>query len=394
MDNMTYIDCIRDNRINADSYSLNMTIGEYYDLVKDCLNDNEYQRKRVRNSSSIYNLLKQDIIKGCVMPPLVLALCRTLAPGEDIEVALRQAKGDLKILDGLQRSYTIKEIVNECHGSLFGDVNPLERRIRVEVYVGINKLGILYRMLTLNAGQTQMTTRHQIEIIYSEYRNQCDVPGVTLFAETDGHTPNEIGEYKFRDVIEGFTSFLQRDYLTLDKKDILENVRDLERISRVATSNTLFYDFVDTYHHLVNKLNELFDKVYDPVLLVETANLSAAPFATSIISLFNKSQALTGYGCAIAEIMDMQYIKDIKDIHEYIENISTQNFDYVFVEMMGNLDYLRRNAKKIGNDQRKYFYSFFSSFFNNTKNSFLNFEASAKQAFEDAKRDHNGYSLF
>ena len=165
----------------------------------------------------------------------------------------------------------------------------------------------------------------------------------------------------------------------------MENVRDLERISRVATSNTLFYDFVDTYHHLVNKLNVLFNKVYDPVLLVETANLSAAPFATSMISLFNKSQALTGYGCAIAEIMDMQYIKDIKDIHEYIENISTQNFDCVFVEMMGNLDYLRRNAKKIGNDQRKYFYSFFSSFFNINKNSFLNFELSAKQAFEDAK---------
>lgn len=70
-----YMDCIHDYRINADNYSLNMTISEYYELVKDCLNDNEYQRKRVRNSSSIYNLLKQDIIKGCVMPPIVLALC-------------------------------------------------------------------------------------------------------------------------------------------------------------------------------------------------------------------------------------------------------------------------------------------------------------------------------
>lgn len=55
------MDCIHDYRINADNYSLNMTISEYYELVKDCLNDNEYQRKRVRNSSSIYNLLKQDI---------------------------------------------------------------------------------------------------------------------------------------------------------------------------------------------------------------------------------------------------------------------------------------------------------------------------------------------
>lgn len=79
-----YMDCIHDYRINADNYSLNMTISEYYELVKDCLNDNEYQRKRVRNSSSIYNLLKQDIIKGCVMPPIVLALCKPLSCEKDI----------------------------------------------------------------------------------------------------------------------------------------------------------------------------------------------------------------------------------------------------------------------------------------------------------------------
>lgn len=180
-----YMDCIHDYRINADNYSLNMTISEYYELVKDCLNDNEYQRKRVRNSSSIYNLLKQDIIKGCVMPPIVLALCKPLSCEKDIMKAMHNARGNLKILDGLQRSYTIKEIVNEYRDSLFGDSHPLNNKIRVEVYVGINKLGILYRMLTLNAGQTQMTTRHQIEIIYSEYRNQCNVPGVTLLAEAD-----------------------------------------------------------------------------------------------------------------------------------------------------------------------------------------------------------------
>ena len=356
-----YMDCIHDYRINADNYSLNMTISEYYELVKDCLNDNEYQRKRVRNSSSIYNLLKQDIIKGCVMPPIVLALCKPLSCEKDIMKAMHNARGNLKILDGLQRSYTIKEIVNEYRDSLFGDSHPLNNKIRVEVYVGINKLGILYRMLTLNAGQTQMTTRHQIEIIYSEYRNQCNVPGVTLLAEADGRTPHEIGEYKFRDVIEGFTSFLQKDYLTLDKKDILENVRDLERISRIATSGTLFDDFISTYHHLVCKFNQQFDRVYDSKYLEDIANLSGSPFATSIVSLFNKSQALTGYGCALAEIMDNQIINDIKNIYEYIDKISLNNFDSVFVNMMNDMDYLRRNAKKIGNDQRKYFYFFFLS---------------------------------
>ena len=78
-------------------------------------------------------------------------------------------------------------------------------------------------------------------------------------------------------------------------------------------------------------------------------------------------------------------INDIKNIYEYIDKISLNNFDSVFVNMMNDMDYLRRNAKKIGNDQRKYFYIFFLSLFSKDKYSFLNFELAAKQAFEETK---------
>lgn len=36
----------------------------------------------------------------------------------------------------------------------------------VEIYFKINRFGNLYRMLTLNTGQTPMSLRHQIEILY------------------------------------------------------------------------------------------------------------------------------------------------------------------------------------------------------------------------------------
>lgn len=371
-----------------------MTIEEFYNLVKDCLDDNEYQRKRVRNSGSIYNLLKHDIIEGCVMPPIVLALSRPVNQVGNLWQSLNDYKSEIKILDGLQRSYTIKEIVSETENSLFGSKDHLQNLIRVELYSGINKLGILYRMLTLNAGQTQMTTRHQIEIIYSEYKKNCDIPGVSLFTETDGYVPKYLGEYKFRDVIEGFTSFVQKDYLTLDRKEILDNVRDLERISRVATSQTLFYDFMDTYHHFVYKMNCLYGRTFNNDELENTARISGTPFANSIVSLFNKSQSLTGYGCAIAEIMDKNLLSDLKDLHNYIENIWLYDFDHVFIDLMIKLDYIRRNAKKIGNDQRKFFFNFFVSFFTNGDDSFLNFEKSVNQAFVEIKRSSNENSLF
>lgn len=89
-------------------------------------------------------------------------------------------------------------------------------KIRAEIYIGINKLGILYRMLTLNTGQTQMSTRHQIEIIYSDYVD-TDIEGIRLLREVDDQSPRRQGEYKFQDVIEGFTSFIQRDYLTMER---------------------------------------------------------------------------------------------------------------------------------------------------------------------------------
>ena len=47
---MNTMDSIYDKRIKATDYMVVFTIGEYYNLVKNSLNDNEYQRKRVRNS--------------------------------------------------------------------------------------------------------------------------------------------------------------------------------------------------------------------------------------------------------------------------------------------------------------------------------------------------------
>lgn len=176
--------------------------------------------------------------------------------------------GNLKILDGLQCTYTIRDIVNDYYSRKlnigYGTENPLQHKMRIELYVGINKLGILYRMLTLNAGQTRMTTRHQIEIIYSEYRNTPTVRGGgNMLTELDDESPKNLDDYKFRDIVEGFTSFLQKDYRTLDKKEILDNISDLERLAGVVKDKELFYDFVDTYHHLVYRLHNSMPFEYD-----------------------------------------------------------------------------------------------------------------------------------
>lgn len=370
---------IYDKRVNAIDYMIELPIIEYYNLVKDCLNDNEYQRKRVKNSGSIYSLLKKDLIAGCIMPPIVLAYCDSMPDGGLIE-HLKKNHQKLKILDGLQRSYTIKELVEEVGGDA-GKVDALNNPIRVEVYVGLNKIGLLYRMLTLNTGQTPMSVRHQIEIIYSDYKASCRVNGVSLLSETDGATPFRLGEYKFRDVVDGFTSYLQKDFLTLDRMDILDNVKNLERVATVDNNIDLFDAYLSTYHHFAS----LVDRVY-PGRFPEQGDLLSAPYASSAIQLFNKSQSMTGFGNAMATLCDLGAIKSIEDIDGLIEQIVFTNIEEDILAMLKHLDNVRMYAKKIGNDQRLYFYQFFKTLFDNKSEAYLRYADAAKVAYHAYER--------
>lgn len=383
------MNCIHDNRIDADNYMFQMTIGEYYDLVKGSLNDNEYQRKRVRNASSIYNLLKQDLKQGCVMPPIVLAYTDIVKDPEDVLEEIKRNNQKLKILDGLQRSYTIKEIVDENNKpDLFDSTeqDPLKNKIRVEVYTGIKKLGILYRMLTLNTGQTQMTTRHQIEIIYSDYKNHCEVEGVKLLSEVDSDSPSELGEYRFKDVVDGFTSYLQKNYLTLDRMDILDNVKNLERLAEEKMSINLFNDYLDCYHGFVKTMNWLAPLDLSESQLKEELSLKAAPYATSYVKLFNKSQSMTGFGNAVAVLKDLHVVGGFNEIKGMLDNINGQTAENGFYSLIERLDKVRGLAKKIGNDQRLYFHHFFKKLFDKNEYSYLDVYEASKSAFDEYVR--------
>jgi hypothetical protein len=96
--------------------------------------------------------------------------------------------------------------------------------------------------------------------------------------------------------------------------------------------------------------------------------------------MFNKSQSLTGYGCALASLMDLSSIKSFNDIEGYIKEIDISSVHDGLILMIQDLDYVANKAKKIGNDQRLYFKDFFKGLFDNQSESFGNIERSAKYA--------------
>ena len=347
---------IEDTRIECRNYMIEMTIQEYFNLAKNILQNNEYQRRRVKSSSTVYSLLKEDLKRGCIMPPIVLALPDKISDSDNIKDKINELKDKLIILDGLQRSYTIRDLIKETDDTPNNEI--LNTPLRVELYTGINRFGILYRMLTYNTGQTQMSTRHQIEIIYSDYIGQ-ERNDINFIKEIDDTTPRKLGDYKFRDVVDGFTSYLERDYLSLERIDILNSIKTLYELTKEDSNTEIFDVFIDCYHNLVKSLDSQSEswKPNKDDLAVERL------FGSSVISIFNKSQSLTGFGAAIGKLIDQNVYTNISSINDKVKSIEFEENNSGLDLLISKMDIVRNNAKKIGNDQRLFFYHFFTEFY-------------------------------
>lgn len=239
-------------------------------------------------------------------------------------------------------------------------------------------------MLTLNTGQTPMSSRHQIEIIYSDLI-QGGVDGIKLIKEVDEDTPNNEGEYKFRDVIEGFTSYLDRDYLTIDRVDILDNIKSLEKLAVENQGSDLFIEFLTAYDSFVKKINSVGSSwEFNEEKLGK--KLSGQPFAKTSLKIFNKSQVMTGFGSALGKLLDFKAIQKTSEIVELIKQLPNDNIDEVLNTLIIKLDNIRVESKKIGNDQRMFFHFFFRELFDSKSDGYLNLANSINGAFSQYER--------
>ena len=160
---------IHDYRINSRNLYVETTFEEYLSFADKIIKNNELQRKRVKTSKSVYSLLKDDLKKGCVMPPLVLAVTRRNVvdadkiSAEELLKYIKENTKDVLILDGMQRTYTLLDARSEMEKEDEKNIHRfLNYSLRLEIYVEINRFCVLYRMLTLNTGQTPMSLRHQL----------------------------------------------------------------------------------------------------------------------------------------------------------------------------------------------------------------------------------------
>jgi len=390
---MTVTSIIEDNRINSTNILVEFSVQEYLEIANKILHSNPLQRKRVKSSSTVYSLLRDDLKAGCVIPPIVLAITNAtfdadlkvdpLQNSARFQDFLKAHLAHVIILDGLQRTYNIIDANNELEST--GDRVQLElfhlRRIRCEFYIAINKIGVLYRMLTLNTGQTPMSLRHQIEILYSDYLEHS-INGILLLKETDEKAARHPGEYSFKEIIDGFTSYLTRDYLTLDRSDILGNIKSLEKLSKETDPN-VFKDFLYAYHQFQEKIQELAGNWDLGQEWSEENQLTGDPYGRNAKAIFDKPQSVTAFGAAIGFLIDRELVRGFVVIRDKISQISFKSdVSSVLTNLLFKLDDIRKNAPKIGNAQRAYFFYFFRELFNPEGDSYLYVDEAVENAFK------------
>lgn len=205
------------------------------------------EMQRELQGYKFYERLAKDIIKGCVMPPLTIAIIDSDPPKKlNPKMAEDYVTKNIHaffILDGMQRLNTIRRVSYE-HKETF----PLDRPIFVNVLICKSMDLLLYRMITLNNGQKPMTARHQIEVIAG---NVYDFDSTALAIQTEKRMPGlkrRHGAFKKADLIKAYLAFLTNSVNIDNEKIIQEKMDELiaKKImeSDISDTNVQFDDIV------------------------------------------------------------------------------------------------------------------------------------------------------
>lgn len=383
---MKILSQIEDKRINSRNVYIECTYGEYLSFATQITKNNELQRKRVKSSKTVYSLLKEDLKAGCIIPPIVLAIdsidINSESENKNLLNKIMQSKDKLVILDGLQRTFTMIDANDEL--KRLGNIDELnlflDSKFRLEIYVGINKFGILYRMLTLNTGQTPMSMRHQVEMLYRDLLN-TKIDGIKIIPDTDGYANYDNNEFSFKNILDGFNAYITKNEIPFDRLDILENIKTLENMSKERVSDDLFREFIISYIVVFRKLLEITPNNESECSEVLEENISH-PFAKTVAKAFSTSQALSGYGAAIGKMREYKLLNSFDEIKSIIDKLENSDGQEWFLMMLQCLDRIKDNSKKIGNAQRMFFQYFFRELLNKDSDSYLKLVLSVENGYK------------
>jgi hypothetical protein len=322
----------KDNVIQSTNLSVIADYSFALEYLVPLIDRLDFQRNPMRKS--FYKRLEQDIINGCIMPSLTIAINKEFPSNSNDsfnigETDLHNLLENAFVLDGIQRLSTLK---NASSNDLFDASRP----IFFNIIFCSSMDRLLYRMVTLNNGQKPMTARHQIEILASNMYNFDDLavkPVAEKKAQNKGHIE---GAFMSKEnLIKGYLAFVS-SAINIDNQKIIESKLDELITDQIMDSNITQRNI--QYTDIISYINNLYSD-------------------DSLRVWFNLPNNLIGFSAAMAEN------------YTAIKDLSTEEFKVSVGLIEDAFKGIETSKIKIGMARRKIVKHFFENY---TKTSTMN----------------------
>ncbi|WAC23962.1 hypothetical protein [Blastomonas sp. SL216] len=176
----------RDLRSDTPVVYCQMDIPQYLSIVGEDFGNFTIQRRR--ESHKAYRRLSLDIRNGALLPSITLAVkpefVEEIIPLINDSRATAEAlskPGRVDILDGLQRTYIMHDLLHSRH--IFSE----DQKILVEFWLESDIKKLIYRIIVLNAGQKPMSIRHQVELLFMSLKTSIEsqIDNLQIYTERD-----------------------------------------------------------------------------------------------------------------------------------------------------------------------------------------------------------------
>jgi hypothetical protein len=208
----------RDDRLLSYCVSAKCSYRDFLALTAGAEQNLSIQRTIIKGTKA-YATLRSDLKRGCVLPPIVLAVTLNL-PREPADYfndtdlsGLSDALSGLTapqvyIVDGLQRTNALRQTAAELADEALEQF--LNRPLRIEVWLNIPFGAVAYRMLLLNAGQRPMSVKQQVEVLSSKLVDDLnDIPHLYIFRTNDARRRAQPGQFLLSKLAQALQAWLQ-----------------------------------------------------------------------------------------------------------------------------------------------------------------------------------------
>ncbi|QNN40463.1 hypothetical protein [Pedobacter roseus] len=216
--------------------------------------------QRNLQNPSFYNRLRLDLLKGCVMPPITLALVveKGKLPSniKDAEAYITSNISNAFVLDGIQRLNTLHRASEQSD-----DVEKIDnsRPLFLNILICLKPDNLLYRMITLNNGQKPMSANHQIEILLGNIYKFKDLDIIISTEKEKGKKGKYEHSFNKSDIIKSYLAFLAKS-TAIDNKKIIESKMD-ELLANKIIASKITEDKIQ-FNDVITLINRLSSSEY------------------------------------------------------------------------------------------------------------------------------------